>query len=149
MKKGSKIILAIALVVSIIGGGYYITTKNNASQVAKLKIANTIHYEVLDDSVLSTDVLKKWVSENKLTAGVHNTSDDKFTYIIIAGGKEDTTGYGIALEKLEGVLDKITVKYSVIAPAPTDGKLEKKDSYPNMVIRLPKESRTIKGEILK
>lgn len=148
MKKNTKMILVCVILVLIGIGAYLGYSKYTASQQEALKTAQDIHYEVLDESVLQEDIMKRWVDENKLNGDVSFTNDDKFTYILISGGKQETTGYGINLKKLNGELKKIVVDYSVIAPV-NNVNVEKTESYPHMIIRLPKDSRNIEGNLIK
>lgn len=147
-KKLGKIISMVISICLLIGFGLYGYKQYNQKQEDKLAKAQDIKYEVLDESVLSTDVLKEWVDENKKAEGVYSNSDDEYTYILIAGGKKDTTGYGISLEKLNGDMKNIGVQYKVISPE-NPNIIENEESYPNMVIRLPKDTRNIKEELLK
>lgn len=149
MKKNTKAIIAIVILVLIVIGAYIGYSKYQTNQKATLAKAQDIKYEVLDESVIQTEILKRWVDENqKQGKGVYNTNDDKFTYILISGGKQDTTGYGINLKKLNGELKQIIVDYSVIKPI-NNSNIETKESYPHMIIRLPKDSRDIKGNLIE
>lgn len=149
MKKNTKVILAFVILVLVGIGAYIGYSKYTTNQKEALAKAQDIKYEVLDESVLQTDILKKWVDENKKQGeGVYSTNDDKFTYILISGGQEKTTGYGINLKKLNGELKQIVVDYSVIAPI-NNANIENTESYPHMIIRLPKDSRDIKGNVIK
>lgn len=143
-----KVLVIILIIGIILGCLYWGYSKYSAKQQAEAIIARDLKYEVLDESALHTDTLKQWVSENKEIKGVHSTFDNEYTYILISGGKQDTTGYGISLEKLNGQIKNIGVQYKVIAPD-NPNIIEKTQSYPNMVIRLPKDKRTIKEEITK
>jgi len=149
MKKNTKIIIAFVILALVGVGAFLGYSKYTANQTEALAKAQDIKYEVLDESVLQTDVLKKWVDENKKQGeGVYFTNDDTFTYVLISGGQEKTTGYGINLKKLNGELKQIVVDFSVIAPI-NNANIENNESYPHMIIRLPKDSRTVKGNIIK
>lgn len=148
MKGNTKIILAIVLLALIGIGAYFGYTKYTANKAKAIAKAKDVHYEVLDGSVLQSDMLKKLISDNKDSNCVKSASDDKFTYILISGGKQDTTGYGMNLKKLNGELKQVVVDYSVVPPV-NKTNVEKKESHPHMVIRIPKDSRAIKGNLVK
>lgn len=135
--------ILVILLLGAIGSGFYSYQKKLNAVTTEL---NDIKYEILDESVLSEELLKKWIEENKKTAGVYQTSNDKYTFILISGGEKDTTGYGIALNGVEGTKKEIKIKYQVITPDNADLSTKEK-SHPSMVLRYEKDNRTAVDEI--
>ncbi|HCL4479958.1 TPA: protease complex subunit PrcB family protein [Clostridium botulinum] len=147
IEKKKIIIYAVLTIVllGIIGFGINAYIQKSNVETAKLK---NIKYEILDQSVLSENKLKTWIGKNKKSPGIYQTSNNKYTFVLISGGEKDTTGYGIALNGVEGTKENVKIKYQIIASDnPSLNKREK--SYPLMVLRYLKDSRTVVGEVLK
>jgi hypothetical protein len=147
MKK--KIWIAISVVLALLAGGYGAINMNKEKpKEVKKKVEVPTKYEILDDSVKVQTDAQKWLDETVKKEGFHTKKTDKETFVLISGGKKETTGYGISLNAVKEEKDKIIVEYEVVAPSKTD-KVEKKEHIPHMTLRFVTKDKPITGTVAK
>lgn len=128
MKKYSKIIIPIFIIIIIIGS--FLVYKNKQSGVTDTEIK--YEYSILDESVLSQDEMKSWVEENSKVKGFYETKDDEYSYVLISYGETTKSQIGICLENIKSEKgNKVSVEYSII-----DNNGQETEKYiPKMILR--------------
>ncbi|WP_180953905.1 protease complex subunit PrcB family protein [Bacillus sp. M6-12] len=147
MKNKAWIGLGIVVALLLVAFFVYNGTKDNAKDtVDKNKKVEPIAYEILDDSVQLDKEVDKWLDENLDKDGFYTKKTDKEIFVLISGGKQKTTGYGISLNavKQEGV--NVNVEYEVLAPA-KNAEVETKETNPHMVLRVASKEAKVEGKI--
>lgn len=143
MTKNKKIIIGILLLAGILISSIYFI--NNNKEINKM---NEIDYEygILDESVLNTDILKKWVEENSLSKGFYTTSDSEYTYVLISYGETDKPGIGICLEDVKSVKNNsVKIEYSIISN--NQNEEDKVENYtPKMILRFDNKDLKVTSE---
>lgn len=128
-----KIFLFAVILTIFILGVFYITNGVKTQ-------STTTEYEVLDENVISTDIMKRWLDENSKSKGVYITSDNEFTYALISYGETTTPNIGICLENI--TFDKsINIEYSIIS---NNSENEIKSYTPKMILRFKGKNIKIK-----
>lgn len=124
-------IIIIVAVGVFLGYKYY--PKNNEPIVA--------NYEILDESVISTDIMQRWIDENAQNKGFYTSSDSEYIYALISYGETTTPNIGICLENVEFKSD-ITVSYSMLQ----SNSEEQVEAYtPKMILRFKDKNVKVKG----
>lgn len=135
-------IVAVLLVVAFFL--YKSISDNNKEKELQNKVTKTVAYEILDDSVQLDKEVDKWMNQNLKKEGFYAKKTDKETFILISGGTQKTTGYGISLNAVDQKKANMRVEYEVIAPSPAD-KVEKKETTPHMILRISSKDVQVKG----
>lgn len=130
-KKKNIILSCIVCVVCILGIFGAFKWFGGNSETKQQEVNAVSSYEILDENVLTSETLKKWVGENSLTAGEYITSDKEYTYVLLANGKTTDSNVGICLEGVKA--DKgVNVSYSILKSK--DSKTVEEYS-PKMILR--------------
>lgn len=123
-KKGLIVIL-IAIVLCIVG---VFATKSNST------VSDTpVKFEVLDESVLTRDIFKEWVSSNANKKGEYTKEDGEYVYAMISYGETTKPGVGICIEEVKGSKN-VEVVYSIIE---SNNERQTEKYIPKMILKLP------------
>jgi hypothetical protein len=143
-----KVLIGIGLLALLIAGLFFYNMNNKAEKETKPTEKDApIAYEILDESVELTEEVDSWLKDNLNKEGFYTKKTDKEVFVLISGGKQKTTGYGISLNavKQDGLM--VHVDYEVIAPAKTE-EVEKKETTPHMVLRVASKNAEVKGKVV-
>lgn len=141
-----RTILIILLTAVAIIGFMMVGGKDETSKKKEVVKAEPIKYEVLDDSVVLEEDINGWLKANKNKEGFYTKKTKNETYILISGGNQATTGFGISLNKVEQKDDTINVEYEIMKPGKSD-KVEKRETTPSMLVYVNTPNVAVKGKI--
>lgn len=131
-------LLAVAVLVYFYGGD----KKDPIESVE----SEAFNYEILDTSVELTGDVSKWLDENKAKEGFYTTVTKDEVFVLISGGIQKTSGFGISLNKVEQAGNVLNVEYEVMKPSKGE-KLDNKKSTPFMLLRVNSTKAEVKGKI--
>lgn len=132
-KLNKKALLFIVIgIILCIGGVLYNNMKPTVSDTP-------VTFEVLDESVLTRDVFKDWVSSNSSKKGEYTKEDGEFVYAMISYGETTKPGVGICIEEIKGSRN-IEIVYSIIE---SNDERETEKYTPKMILKLLKTNGKI------
>lgn len=92
-----------------------------------------VEFEVLDESVLTRDIFKEWVSANANKKGEYTKEDGDYVYAMISYGETTKPGVGICIEEVKGSKN-VEVVYSIIE---SNDERQTEKYTPKMILKLP------------
>jgi PrcB C-terminal len=147
LKNKAWIRLGIIVVLLIAGFFLYKATTGNEKETTKESVkAEPIAYEILDDSVALDKEVDSWLEKNLDKEGFYTKKTDKEVFVLISGGEQKTTGYGISLNAVKQESQNIQVEYEVIAPSNKE-EVQKKETNPHMILRVASKDAKVVGKI--
>lgn len=133
------LVLAVCALLLYLNG----SDKEDTKDVIK---SEKFSYEILDTSVELTDDVSKWLDDNKNKEGFYTKTTKEDVFVLISGGIQKTSGFGISLNKVEQKGQVFHIEYEVMKPSKSD-KVDKKKSTPFMLLRVNSDKAEVKGEI--
>lgn len=127
-KFNKKIIIFLLTAVALCLGAFFVNNTNT-------KVSDTpVAFEVLDESVLTRDVFKDWVSTNSSKKGEYTKEDGDYVYAMISYGETTKPGVGICIEEVKGSRN-VEIVYSIIE---SNDERETEKYTPKMILKLSK-----------
>lgn len=142
MKGNKLIVLFIIMILSI-----SLFTACSHGKNTSATIGNIV-FEVVGSDVLTDSKLEEWFNENYKNYNVSSFNFKEHTYILVGAGEKPTGGYSVEILSVIGEENSILINGQINAPKP-DEMVTMALTYPNALIRIPKDSRNvILGEFL-
>lgn len=146
MKSTWLIRSAIIVVLVSVAGLIYFNMEDSKKDSKEPIKSETFNYEILDASVELTEDVNAWVEDNKVKDGFYTKATKEEVFILISGGKQKTTGFGISLNNVEQEGQVLHVDYEVIKPSKNDD-VKNEETMPFMLLRVNSEKAEVKGKI--
>lgn len=101
-----------------------------------------IDFEMVGSDALTDSQLEEWFNENYKKEDLSSFNFKDYTYILVGAGEKPSGGYSVEISSVVGEEGSIIINGQVNAPKP-DEMVTTALTYPNALIRIPKDSRSI------
>lgn len=145
MKSTWLIRSAIIVVLVAVGVLVYFNTGDDKKDPKESVKSEAFNYEILDTSVELTEDVSKWLDDNKQKEGFYTKATKEEVFVLISGGTQKTSGFGISLNKVEQEGQVLHVEYEVVKPS-KDEEVQKEESTPFMLLRVNSDKAEVKGK---
>jgi len=149
MNKKTQIFIGVIFILLAIGCAIFFTQTNNKEEKEDnekiVAVKDATKYEILDSNVALEKPVKEWLDKNLKKEGFYKHTTKKETYVLLSGGEQSTSGFGISLNAVVETKNKVSIDYEVLSPD-KNAKVENKESNPHMLVRFATTKKEIKHE---